>query len=88
MPASVPQKLFFWRRFIWLLYQVTSPLIAMYEQTVPYFPYPMVIGLGTVSSQPRVLADGSPKAFAVPSLDYVRDARVNSVAQGVTFLLR
>ncbi|KAI6120428.1 hypothetical protein EDD16DRAFT_1705894 [Pisolithus croceorrhizus] len=30
----------------------------------------MVIGLGTVSSQPRVLADGSPKAFAVPSLDY------------------
>lgn len=49
-----------------------------YESRVPDFPHPVIIGLGLVSTPPRVLSDGSSKAFAVVSSDYVRDSRLET----------
>ncbi|KAI6124542.1 hypothetical protein EDD16DRAFT_1475158 [Pisolithus croceorrhizus] len=82
VPASVPQEPVLLEAFH-LAPVPGDPSTDSYEQTVPDFPYPTVIGLGTVSSQPRVLADGTSKVFAALSSDYVRDARLNSVVHCV-----
>ncbi|KAI6094760.1 hypothetical protein EDD17DRAFT_1465017 [Pisolithus thermaeus] len=42
-----------------------------YECHVPDFPYPVVIGLGLVTSQLKTLLDGTSKAFDIISTDYV-----------------
>ncbi|KAI6022836.1 hypothetical protein PISMIDRAFT_101100 [Pisolithus microcarpus 441] len=55
-----------------------NPSAKDYEQSVPDFPYPVVVGLGTVTSQAQILADGMSWAFSVLSTDYVCDAKLES----------
>ncbi|KAI6147617.1 hypothetical protein EDD17DRAFT_1419026, partial [Pisolithus thermaeus] len=55
-----------------------DPASDSYESSIPDFPHPMVIGLGSVTSPPRTLVDGTSKAFDVVSSDYVRDTRMTS----------
>ncbi|KAI6098444.1 hypothetical protein EV401DRAFT_2147477, partial [Pisolithus croceorrhizus] len=49
-----------------------------YKRHIPDFPHPMIIGLGSVTNQPKTLCDGTSKAFDVISTDYVRDSRMAS----------
>ncbi|KAI6099308.1 hypothetical protein EDD17DRAFT_1427862, partial [Pisolithus thermaeus] len=49
-----------------------------YEHHVPDFPYPVIVGLGSVTSQPKTLLDGTSKAFNIVSTDYVQNARMAS----------
>ncbi|KAI5990477.1 hypothetical protein EDD15DRAFT_2531072 [Pisolithus albus] len=55
-----------------------DPNSDAYEHALPDFPYPMVVGLGSVTSPPRTLPNGTSKAFDVVSTDYVRDTRMTS----------
>ncbi|KAI6121621.1 hypothetical protein F5141DRAFT_964377, partial [Pisolithus sp. B1] len=48
-----------------------DPASDSYESSIPNFPHPMVIGLGSVTSPTRTLADGTSKAFDIVSGDYV-----------------
>ncbi|KAI6106596.1 hypothetical protein EV401DRAFT_513022 [Pisolithus croceorrhizus] len=49
-----------------------------YKRRIPDFPHPMIVGLGSVTNQPKTLCDGTSKAFDVISTDYVRDSRMAS----------
>ncbi|KAI5980706.1 hypothetical protein EDD15DRAFT_2117040, partial [Pisolithus albus] len=60
-----------------------DPNSDSYEQGIPDFPYPMVVGLGSVTSPPRTLSNGTSKAFDVVSTDYVRDTRMTSTVSCV-----
>ncbi|KAI6032476.1 hypothetical protein EDC04DRAFT_3115169 [Pisolithus marmoratus] len=55
-----------------------DPTLDDYEHAVPNFPYPMVVGLGMVSTPPQMLSDGTSKAFTIVSTDYVHDTRMTS----------
>ncbi|KAI6163503.1 hypothetical protein EDD17DRAFT_1476324 [Pisolithus thermaeus] len=55
-----------------------DPASNSYESSIPDFPHLMVIGLGSVTSPARTLADGTSKAFDVMSGDYVWDTRMTS----------
>ncbi|KAI5983263.1 hypothetical protein EDC04DRAFT_2592018 [Pisolithus marmoratus] len=55
-----------------------DPSLDNYEHSVPDFPYPMVVGLGSVTAPTWSLADGTSKAFDVLSSDYVCDTRMTS----------
>ncbi|KAI6126567.1 hypothetical protein F5141DRAFT_996923 [Pisolithus sp. B1] len=55
-----------------------DPTSNSYESSIPDFPHPMVIGLGSVTSPTRTLADGMSKAFDIMSSDYVWDMRMTS----------
>lgn len=50
-----------------------DPSQDSYDETVPNFQFPMVCGLGVVSSSPETLTNGS-TAFCVTLTEYVRDA--------------
>ncbi|KAI6127275.1 hypothetical protein F5141DRAFT_1210640 [Pisolithus sp. B1] len=55
-----------------------DPTSDSYESSIPGFPHLMVVGLGSVTSPARTLADGTSKAFDIMSSDYVWDARMTS----------
>ncbi|KAI6094229.1 hypothetical protein EDD17DRAFT_1469939, partial [Pisolithus thermaeus] len=66
IPANVPGK----HILLEGVYMVPVPSnvnIKDYEHHVPDFPHPMIIGLGSVTSQPKTLVDGTSKAFEVLS---------------------
>ncbi|KIK11994.1 hypothetical protein PISMIDRAFT_47046, partial [Pisolithus microcarpus 441] len=84
IPASVPEQTILLEA-MWVVAVPGDPTSETYEASVPDFPYPVVIGLGSVSSQPRVLSDGTSRAFTVLSSDYVRDSRLESSVRWVFF---
>ncbi|KAI6115824.1 hypothetical protein EDD17DRAFT_1470299 [Pisolithus thermaeus] len=47
-----------------------------YKRHIPDFPHPMIIGLGSVTNQPKTLCNGTSKAFNVISTNYVQDSRM------------
>ncbi|KAI6108632.1 hypothetical protein EV401DRAFT_2116361 [Pisolithus croceorrhizus] len=49
-----------------------------YKCHIPNFPHPMIVMLGSVSSQPKALCDGTSKAFDITSNDYIWDSRMTS----------
>ncbi|KAI6029970.1 hypothetical protein EDC04DRAFT_2501128, partial [Pisolithus marmoratus] len=53
-----------------------DPTSDVYEHAVPNFPYPVVVGLGVISTQPQTLSDGTSKEFTIISTDYVQDMRM------------
>ncbi|KAI6024546.1 hypothetical protein EDC04DRAFT_2606343 [Pisolithus marmoratus] len=55
-----------------------DPSLDNYEHSVPDFPYPMVVSLGSVTAPMQTLADGTSKAFDVLSSDYVHNTRMTS----------
>lgn len=55
-----------------------DPTSDNYESGIPDLPHPMIVGLGSVISPARTLADGMSKAFDVVSSDYVRDTKMVS----------
>jgi hypothetical protein len=59
-----------------------NPSEDSYDDTVPDFQFPMVYGLGVVSSVHENLPDGS-TAFSVTLTEYVRDTNQQSTVQCV-----
>jgi hypothetical protein len=57
-----------------------NPSDDSYDDTVPDFQFPMVYGLGVVSSPHESLPNGS-TAFSVALTEYVRDANQQSTVQ-------
>ncbi|KAI6096813.1 hypothetical protein EDD17DRAFT_1477767 [Pisolithus thermaeus] len=56
----------------------SDPATNSYESGIPDFPHLMVMGLGSVVSPTRTLADSTSKAFDIISSDYVWDTRMTS----------
>ncbi|KAI5985908.1 hypothetical protein EDC04DRAFT_2512288, partial [Pisolithus marmoratus] len=72
IPSSIPDKPVLLEG-MYVVHIPGDPTSDVYEHTIPDFPYPMVVGLGVVATQPWTLANGTSKAFTVVSTDYVQD---------------
>ncbi|KAI6124637.1 hypothetical protein EV401DRAFT_2157842 [Pisolithus croceorrhizus] len=59
-----------------------DPTSNNYESGIPDLPHLMIIGLGSVTSPTRTLADGTSKAFDVVSSNYVWDTKMVSTVCG------
>ncbi|KAI6000454.1 hypothetical protein EDD15DRAFT_2159853 [Pisolithus albus] len=60
-----------------------DPSVDGYEDGVPDLPYPVVVGMGSVTTQAWLLSDGMSKAFTVVSSDYVCDAKMEATVSCV-----
>ncbi|KAI6095517.1 hypothetical protein EV401DRAFT_2157986, partial [Pisolithus croceorrhizus] len=70
IPANIPSK----PALLEGVYIVPVPgnvNVNDYKCHVPNFPYPVIVGLGSVTSQPKTLLDGTSKTFDIVSADYV-----------------
>ncbi|KAI6040055.1 hypothetical protein EDC04DRAFT_2567632 [Pisolithus marmoratus] len=77
IPAAVPQDLILLEG-ISIISVPSDPSLDTYEHSVPDLPYPMVVGLGSVTAPMRTLPDGTSKAFGILSTDYMHDTRMTS----------
>ncbi|KAI5997710.1 hypothetical protein EDC04DRAFT_2585027 [Pisolithus marmoratus] len=77
IPAAVPQDPILLKG-ISVIAVPSDPSLDTYEHSVPDFPYPMVVGLGSVTAPTRTLPDGTSKVFDVLSTDYMHNTRMTS----------
>ncbi|KAI6169716.1 hypothetical protein EDD17DRAFT_26378 [Pisolithus thermaeus] len=60
-----------------------DPSSGAYEESIPDYVTPFVMGLGSIPAPAVTLPDGSSRAFCVVVADYVRDSRKSSTIQCV-----
>ncbi|KAI6099230.1 hypothetical protein EDD17DRAFT_1465058, partial [Pisolithus thermaeus] len=72
MPATIPHNPVLLEG-IYVIAVPSDPASNSYESGIPNFPHLMVVGLGSVVSPVRTLADGTSKVFDIVSNNYVQD---------------